>query len=669
MLQLPNMNKKSDGILNTMSLKEKWNNFLSRGPVLWRTIRLVWRAAPGWTAAWLGIMIVQSLLPLAQVYLLRFTVNTLVNTFAGENLVDTIQTGAGWVILYAILMIVQLLIGNLGHWIQTAQSELVNDHINKQIHQKFLEIDYAYFEIPQFYDQLYRARNIGKYHALGLVSVLGNFLSSTITLVSMAGVLTPYGILFPVLLVVSTLPMAYVISLNNRREYTWNQKMTENMRRADYYDYLLTDRQTVVEVRMYNMGRRIVRMYQDLRQNLRNGRMGLVRRQSLRQTVASIFGLLIASGGLAFMAVRVLMGTLSLGDMALYYQAFNLGQSLVNSMVHSAGSVFNNILNMTNYFEFIDLKPKMKSLPADDPQAAGRVYRANEHWERVDTGEQVPMPLERSNGEAVEISVEHITFAYPESEVNVLEDFSLTFPAGSVTAIIGDNGAGKSTLVKLMCRLFDPQSGRILWNGADYRVFPLKELQSNITVLFPTITYYQTSVRENITMMDREEYTDAEMIRAAEDAGAVELIAKLSKGYETRLGKWFSGGTDLSSGQWQRIALARALFRKSSLLLLDEPTSSMDAWAESDWYERLRRALNGRTTVVITHRLSTAMRCDLIHVMVDGQIVESGTHQELLDLDGRYARAWYAQLKNSHTQERSEKPQISFAEPLNAGRD
>ncbi len=660
MLQLPIMNKKLQHFQST--LKEKWQNFVSRGPVLWRTIQLVWRAAPSWTAAWLGIMIVQSLLPLAQVYLLRFTVNTLVNTFAGENLVQTIQTGAGWVVLYALLMIVQLLISNLGHWVQSAQSELVNDYINNQIHQKFLEIDYEYFEIPQFYDQLYRARNIGKYHALGLVSVLGNFLSSTITLVSMAGVLTPYGILFPILLFVSTLPMAYVISLNNRREYNWNQEMTENMRRADYYDYLLTDRQTVVEVRMYSMGDRIVRMYRNLRNRLRDGRMGLIRKQSFRQTLASIFGLLIASGGLAYMAIRVLRGQLSLGDMALYYQAFNMGQSLVNSMVHSAGNVFNNILNMTNYFEFIDLKPKMKSLPAEDPEIAGRVYRNEDHWEVVKTGEMVPMPLEHRNGQAVEVSVEHITFSYPGSDVKVFDDFSLTFPAGSVTAIIGDNGAGKSTLVKLMCRLFDPQEGRILWNGANYRIFPLQDLQSNITVLFPTINYYQATVRENITMMDREDYDDATMKQAAEDAGAVQLIEKLSKGYETQLGKWFSGGTDLSSGQWQRVALARALFRKSTLLLLDEPTSSMDAWAESDWYDRLRRALHGRTTVVITHRLSTAMRCDFIHVMADGQVVESGTHDSLLDLGGRYAHAWYAQLKNKDAQGAS---QLNFVEPLN----
>jgi ATP-binding cassette subfamily B protein len=317
---------------------------------------------------------------------------------------------------------------------------------------------------------------------------------------------------------------------------------------------------------------------------------------------------------------------------------------------------------MTNYFDFIDLKPKMKNLPADDPEKSGEVYLEKDQWLQVEDQKPVLAPLDHSNGKAVAISVEHIDFSYPESSTKVFDDFSIRFSAGSVTAIIGDNGAGKSTLVKLLCRLFDPQQGRILWNGADYRVFPLYDLQSHITVLFPVLNYYQASVRENITMMDRDAYDDEVMYQAAEDAGAVQLIERLEKGYDTQLGKWFTGGTDLSSGQWQRIALARALFRKSTLLLLDEPTSSMDAWAESDWYDRLRRALNGRTTVVITHRLSTAMRCDQIHVMVDGQIVESGDHEMLLEKDGRYARAWFAQLKNNHRDKTSTPP--SFSESL-----
>ncbi len=637
------------------NIAEKWKNFLARGPVLWRTLKLVWAAAPGWTSAWLGVMLMQSLLPMAQVYLLRFTINSLVNTISGQEINEMIRTGAGWVVLYAILMLINVILGNLGHWIQASQSELVNDYINKQIHLKFLEIDYAYFEVPDFYDRVYRARNIGKYHALGLVSVLGNLLSSTITMFTMAGVILAYGVVFPILLFVSTIPMIYIISMNNRKEFNWTRDRTEDMRRADYYDYLLSARESIVDVRMYGLGSRIMRLFQDLRKTLRTERLNMVRKQSTRQTLAAIFSLLIASGGLAWMAIRVLRGETSLGDMALYYSAFNMGQSLVNAMVHSAGNVFNNVLNMSNFFEFIDLKPQLAVFSAENPEESGDIYRREEKWLQIINEEPVMPPLDNTTQRGVEISVENIDFAYPGSDYLVLQDFSLKFPAGSVTAIIGDNGAGKSTLIKMLCRLFDPSAGRILWNGVDYRALPLNELQAKITTLFPVIMYYQATVRENICMTDIDNFKEEDVIRAAKDAGALDMINHFSKGFDTQLGKWFTGGTELSSGQWQRIALARALFRPSTLLLLDEPTSNMDAWAEADWYGHLRGAIQGRTTVVITHRLSTAMYCDQIHVMVYGKIVESGTHDELLAMNGRYAHAWQAQMRQKKDEDTAEK--------------
>ncbi len=213
---------------------------------------------------------------------------------------------------------------------------------------------------------------------------------------------------------------------------------------------------------------------------------------------------------------------------------------------------------------------------------------------------------------------------------------------------MGDNGAGKSTLLKLLCRLYDPQQGCISWNGVDLRELAQEELRSQITILFQEPMQYQAAVRENIgysVANNGNSLTDASIIRAAEAAGADEFIHKLSHGYDTQLGKWFEEGTDLSVGQWQRIALARAFLRHSPLMLLDEPTSAMDAWAEAEWLGRLRALSAGRTTLIITHRLTTAMQADIIHVMVAGRIVESGTHSELVACGGRYAQAWRSQTR------------------------
>jgi ATP-binding cassette subfamily B protein len=216
---------------------------------------------------------------------------------------------------------------------------------------------------------------------------------------------------------------------------------------------------------------------------------------------------------------------------------------------------------------------------------------------------------------------------------------------------VGHNGAGKSTLIKLLCRFYDPDAGRILLDGVDLRALDQAALRRQITVLFQDPVHYHASVRENIAFGDLEGLSDENRVRqAAQDAGALEPIDRLPGGFEALLGKWF-GGAELSGGEWQRIALARAFFRRASLIILDEPTSSMDSWAEQDWLGRFRTLTAGRTALMITHRFTTAMHADIIHVLDKGRVVESGTHAELVTLGGAYATSWAAQMREMKTQE------------------
>jgi ATP-binding cassette subfamily B protein len=244
------------------------------------------------------------------------------------------------------------------------------------------------------------------------------------------------------------------------------------------------------------------------------------------------------------------------------------------------------------------------------------------------------------------VRFEHVTFRYPGSDRVVLHDFNLTLLAGQVVAIVGTNGAGKSTLIKLFCRFYDPEAGRLTLEGIDLRDLSLTALRRSITVLFQWPVQYHATAAESIALGDIRTAANLQKIEAAaRGAGAHEVIERLPQGYDTQLGKWFANGAELSGGEWQRMALARAFFRQSPFVILDEPTSFMDSWAETEWLKRFRGLVRGRTALVITHRFTTAMQADVIHVMDKGQIVESGTHETLLAKGGMYAKSWRAQMQ------------------------
>ena len=253
-----------------------------------------------------------------------------------------------------------------------------------------------------------------------------------------------------------------------------------------------------------------------------------------------------------------------------------------------------------------------------------------------------PVPAELTQG----IRFQDVTFYYPGTESPALENFDLFIPAGTVTAIVGPNGAGKSTLLKLLCRLYDPSEGRVEYDGTDIRQFAPGELRQRTTVMFQMPMRYQAAARQNIQVGDlSRSAASGEVEAAARGALAHEFIEALPRGYDTHLGKWFEAGAELSGGQWQRVSLARAFYRQAPIIALDEPTSAMDSWAENAWLQQFGELVAGQTTLLITHRFTTAMHADQIFVMRDSAIVESGTHDTLLEEDGYYAESWRQQVE------------------------
>ncbi|MGB7116212.1 MAG: ABC transporter ATP-binding protein [Anaerolineales bacterium] len=588
-------------------------------PYLLRALLLVWSAARGWMLAWLVLLIIQGILPVAIVYLTRILVDSLVAVVEAGGSRESISPLLFSVALMAIVMLLKELLSSLSNYIRTVQSERVTDYISDLIHRKSISVDLAFYDSPDYYDQLHRAMQDAGYRPLSLLESSGSLLQNSITLFAMAAVLIPYSWWLPLALLVSTIPAFYVVFHHRMRLYRWRLETTHHERRSWYLKSILTMRGTAAELRLFHLGDHFRIAYKNLRHRLRDEQLKLTRDQGLSELAAGTIALLITGIAMAWMLWQVVLGEYSLGDLALFYSAFNQGQSLMRSLLGQMGEIYSNSLFLGDLFAFLELKPKVV-----DPQSP------------------IPTPVTLTKS----IRFENVSFRYPDSERLVVRDFNLSIPAGQIVAIVGPNGAGKSTLAKLLCRFYDPQEGSITFDGCDLRDISVEDLRHRITVLFQEPVQYYATVAENIAYGDlASKPGETEIKTAANAAGADSIIDRLPDNYDTLLGKWFKGGTDLSVGEWQRIALARAFLRQAPIIVLDEPTSAMDPWAEADWLRRFRELARNRTTIIITHRFTTAAFADVVHVMDDGKIVESGRHDELVAEGGRYARSWMDQMQ------------------------
>ena len=595
-------------------LKAKFRKALAQLPFLPRALGLVWQVARPWTVAWIALLVLQGLLPVCVVYLIRPLVNALV---------IAIQAGGRWPAALPVMFLLGLLAASMLlmeltragiNWVRAVQAELLRDHLTALIHEKSVTVDLAFYELSDYYDHLHRARAEALYRPVALLGNLGALLQHSITLVAMGAILIPLGPWLALALLLSTLPALYVVVHYAWAEYQWRERATADDRRAWYYDSLMTTGEAAAELRIFGLGKHFQTAYQALRQKLRRERLDLTRKQGLAELGASLAALVIMATALGWMVWRALYGLVTLGELALIYAAFNQGQGLMRTLLENAGQLYANSLFLGSLFEFLALKPLVSE--AEQPQPLTDVQ----------TG----------------ISFNRVSFSYPNSTTKALDDFSMSLPAGKIVAIVGPNGAGKSTLVKLLCRFYDPDQGSVEIDGINLKSFATEDLRRSITVLFQQPFHYSATLRENILYGDLEAklYLD----RAIRAAGAQEIVARLPDREETLLGRWFAGGTELSVGEWQRIALARAFLRRAPIMILDEPTSALDPWAEADWLQRFRRLALGRTSIIITHRFTTAMHADVIHVMHQGQIVESGSHLGLIEQHGLYAESWARQM-------------------------
>ena len=586
-----------------------------------RALLLVWEASPAHTTAWAGLLLLQGFLPVVLAYLTKFAIDGVVVAKNANGDWREITSALWFLGLMGILLLLAEVCQNISSWIRTAQAETFGDFLADRIHAKASEIDLAFYESPEYHNLLEQTRGDSGSKPLALLESIGSVVQNSISIVGLGALLITYAWWLPLILLFGAFPALWITFHSDKEYHQWWKSTADNRRWTAYYDAMLTHANAAMEMRLFDLSSHFRTMYQSIRSRLRHEKLRRLRKQGYGKFLAASIALIAAVGTGTWMAVKVLYNQATLGDLGVFYQVFSRGQGLTSALLQGVGKAFNSSLYLENLFAFLDLQPKIIS--EGDPHSPFSTLKKG-------------------------IDFNSVTFSYPGSANPVIDNLNLFIPAGSVAALVGVNGAGKSTLIKLLNRFYDPTAGSIKFDGVDLRRFDIRQLRRMMSVLSQFPMQFHALARENIALGDlANKGLEHDIIAAARGAGAHSFINRLPDQYDTLLGKWFINGAELSGGEWQRLALARAYFRRAPIVILDEPTSFMDPWSEADWFDRFREMVDGQSGIIITHRFTIAMRADIIHVIDQGRIIESGTHRQLLEQDGFYAASWKVQMQTA----------------------
>jgi ATP-binding cassette, subfamily B, bacterial len=599
-----------------------------------RVIRLVWDASPGVTAGLFAATVVAGVVPALSAYTSKLLVNAVVSGILVRRTAavpDVVRLDFGlWHPAFStlnaiiVLAVLQLLIFALIAFLSTMRNitqQLLQNSVSMRIQlmvmEKAASLDLAFYEDPASYDLLRRAQTDSINRPVLMISTAFGLVQTALTFVTMIALLVVVSPLLALLALLSPIPAFIADTRYGWRGYNIARWGSRLLRRMNYLVTLLTTDSYAKEVKLFGLGRYFIDRYRLIGEAYYGSQRRQVVRRYLTGFLWGNLSTIATSVTYLYVAVQAIVGKLTLGDLTLYTTAAQSVQSSIQGILGGFSGMYEHNLYLSNLFELMETRSVLP-IPANP----------------------VPVP----NPVRGEIVFDHLSFAYPGASENALTDLSFTVSAGETIAIVGRNGAGKTTLFKLICRLYDPIDGRILIDGVDIRDYDPAQLRAQIGGMFQDYVTYQATAAENIGLGNLGAIADRQAILAASrQAGSDGLIAGLPAGYDTALGKWFDAGVNLSGGEWQKVALARAFMRDARILLLDEPTSALDAQAEYELFERLHSLTRGRTAVYISHRFSTVRRADRILFLEHGRLVEQGTHEQLIRLNGRYARLFRLQ--------------------------
>lgn len=583
--------------------------------------RLVWDTSPWILIFLLLIAVINGLLPVVTAWLAADLLNLLATAFvAAKNGAQIAFGGIIWLLILQFACILfKSLISHINSMVVRISGEMVTNHVKIIMMNKAKTVDLQSFDKTDFYERLENAQREATVRPIQIINATFSSVSTVISMLSFVAILFTISPWAPLFIVALALPSAFITYLYRKKSFNYVRMRSKDRRQLNYYSGLMTNKDMVKEIRIFGLSDLFISRYGKTFKEYFKGLRKLYLKEGFWNMLVSLFSAVAHCVVFAYVAFRVWSGSLQVGDYSLYTGALNSITSGVNSLIASTSTVYEGTLFIDNLITFMDEEPT--------------ILVGNSGTAKVDR--HIPHKIEFKN----------LSFRYPGTENYVIKNLNAVINPGSTVALVGVNGAGKTTLIKLITRLYDPTEGEILLDDKNLKEYDPNELYRIFGIIFQDFGKYAVTAAENIAFGEIEKIpTQQNITHAAKQSNAEDFINKLPRGYETPLMRYFEDdGIELSIGQWQKLSIARAFYSDSDILILDEPTASLDAIAEQEIYNQFDELRQDKTTIFVSHRLSSATTADIIFVLDNGELVESGSHAELINKGGLYNKLFTTQ--------------------------